>query len=164
MRLLTRLRILSLSHLSSLSRSRTHTYTFLTHSLSLGRSFCLPQSYLWPSLVRSRTAWARRPFLCWTTVQSREGWLIWVRNCPTKSNFISPEACLDNRATKWLAANLTISSTNFASDYFTRCSPVRPSRGRAQSRGIGVFFAFLTLAAPARFREICFDKTSFYAP
>ena len=49
-------------------------------------------------------------------------WLIWARNCPTKSNFISPEACLDNRATKWPAANLTISSTNFAGDYFTRCS------------------------------------------
>lgn len=78
------------------------------------------------------------------------GWLIWARNCPTKSNFISPEACLDNRATKWPAANLTISSTNFAGDYFTRCSLVRP-RGRTQCRrrrwAVGVFLAFLTHAA-----------------
>lgn len=83
---------------------------------------------------------------------SRQGrevrWLIWARNCPTKSNFISPEACLDNRATKWPAANLTISSTNFAGDYFTRCSLVRPwgrTQRRRRRRMVGVFLAFLPL-------------------
>lgn len=157
-----RLRILPLPPTLSLSlalHAHVHIHSHVTHSLSLRGSFCLPQSYFWPSSARPRTAWARRPFLCRATGRSREGWLIWVRNCPTKSNFISPEACLDNRATKWPAANLTISSTNFASDYFTRCSPVRPW-GRAQSRrGIGVFFAFLTRAHHDRRCRRDFEKS-----
>ena len=68
----------------------------------------------------------RHSFLCLS-----KGWLIWARNCPTKSNFISPRACLDNRAAKWPAANLTISSTNFVGDYFTpRCSCPMTSEAR----------------------------------
>jgi len=92
-------------------------------------------------------------------------WLIWARNCPTKSNFISPEACLDNRAAKWPAANLTISSTNFAGDYFTRCSLIRP-RGRMQRRRrhrrrkiVDVFPRSKLSGSRGRLRNPSFNKT-----
>lgn len=122
---------------------------------SLRRSLCLSASRSWPPRFR----YSMGPTTASRGGQGAEGggsrqgrevrWLIWARNCPTKSNFISPEACLDNRATKWPAANLTISSTNFAGDYFTRCSLVRPwgrtQRRRRRRRVVGIFLAFLPL-------------------
>lgn len=126
---------------------------------SLHRSLRLSASRFWPPRFRYSMGPTSQGGQGAKGGGSRQGrgrvrWLIWARNCPTKSNFILPEACLDNRAAKWPTANLTISSTNFAGDYFTRCSLVRPwgrtqhrrHRRRHRCRTVGVFLAFLILA------------------